>query len=136
MLAYIADHIHVLDQDTVAKIRVRAVRLADEDSYEKDESRDLIDMILKEIRKKEEVMRNRSTAASSTDPMPSSSPPECVLCMEREATWVFNNCGHAVYCKPCSRRANANKAKKECPICRTAGKAVAIANFKGDVYYP
>ena len=81
-----------------------------------------------------------SAAASSTDPMPPSSPepapPECVLCLEREATWVFDNCGHVVYCKPCSRRANANNDKKECPICRTDGMPVPIANFKGEVYYP
>ena len=58
------------------------------------------------------------------------------MCLEREPTWVFSGCGHCVYCKPCTRKANAKKAATQCPLCRKEGKAVAIANYKGDVFYP
>merc|ERR1712110_121656 len=29
---------------------------------------------------------------------------QCVMCLEREATWVFKSCGHQCVCKPCSRK--------------------------------
>ena len=76
------------------------------------------------------------TAASSTDPPPPAPKPDCVVCMEREATWVFNECGHLCLCKACSRKFNKKKTAPLCPICRGKGKAVSLGHYEGEVFKP
>ena len=82
------------------------------------------------------------TASSSTEPAPSaeaapSAPeePDCVICLERKATWVFSGCGHLCLCKCCSRKLNKKKAAQLCPMCRVKGKPVAKGHYDGDLLF-
>ena len=76
-----------------------------------------------------------STASSSTEP-PEPEKPDCVVCLERKATWIFSGCGHLCLCKPCSRKANLKKSAATCPICRQESKMRPLTQHKGDVFFP
>ena len=74
----------------------------------------------------------------------------CVVCLEQDAWWVFEKCGHRCMCKGCMRKqkeknaAGAGRGKKGqkkkssatvvCPLCRAETRAVPAAGYKGDVY--
>jgi len=44
--------------------------------------------------------------------------PECLICMERPRTELFETCGHLVACRPCLMRMFVDKSVIDCPVCR------------------
>jgi hypothetical protein len=41
----------------------------------------------------------------------------CVVCISQTKTWMFDDCGHAVYCDDCSKN---ETLRRQCPMCRGA----------------
>ena len=60
---------------------------------------------------------------------------DCVFCLEKPSTWIFNPCGHLCLCRTCSRKFNKKKMAQLCPICRKRGKAEPERLYEGDVIY-
>ena len=78
----------------------------------------------------------------------------CVVCLDGNATWVFEACGHRCICKACARKqkekmlgtsgASAKKKGRKkggggavtvnCPLCRGQIRVVPASRYGGDVF--
>ena len=43
---------------------------------------------------------------------------DCVVCLDRAASYILIPCGHMVLCRECARFAGPGKTVEQCPICR------------------
>ena len=71
----------------------------------------------------------------------------CTICLERDAWWVLELCGHKCVCKACMRNqkqtaagATVKKARKKgspavvCPLCRAETRAVPASDYGGRIF--
>jgi len=64
----------------------------------------------------------------------------CVVCFERESTWLFESCRHLCLCRPCARKLNSHSDRsscsaqrrrnpKPCPLCRTTSRLIHVSKL-------
>ena len=69
----------------------------------------------------------------------------CIVCLDREAWWVFDKCGHKCICKGCMRKqkekaagAAGKKGRKKgsvvCPLCRAETRVVPASGYDGEIF--
>ena len=74
----------------------------------------------------------------------------CSICLENDAWWIFDSCGHKCVCKTCMRKqkeksrkatpsARGNKGKKgstmvACPLCRVETRVVQPSDYARPVF--
>lgn len=95
--------------------------------------------------------------ASRSNPEQEEREGSCALCLEEDAWWVLEDCGHKCICKGCMRKKKEKAAKEEkaagkkgpkgsnskkkkgsglvaCPLCRAETRAVPAAGYTGRIY--
>lgn len=81
----------------------------------------------RELQKTKEALAERDKLIETLLKPPEDAPPPpkdddnrfCVVCMDRNKTHVFTECGHVCVCEDCSRL-------ETCPLCRVKGKCIKV----------
>ena len=60
---------------------------------------------------------------------------QCLICLQSEAGYVMNVCGHEVCCRTC-KDAFTFKRGVTCSMCRTEGRLLKFSRFSKHVFIP